>query len=63
MDWWDDLANSGMTKEERKNLDPDSEEYYLRVGGSKTQLINWSMYILLLWTLKASMCIFYSRLT
>ncbi|KAH7036337.1 hypothetical protein B0J12DRAFT_581836, partial [Macrophomina phaseolina] len=63
MEWWDDLANSGMTREERIHLDPRSEEYYLRVGGSKTQLVNWSMYVLLLWTLKACMCLFYSRLT
>ena len=60
---WDGLANSGMTDEQRKNLDPKSREYAMRVGGSKTQLVGWSMYTLLLWTLKLSMNIFYERLT
>lgn len=35
----------------------------MRRGGSKTQLIGWSLYTLLLWLLKLCMCIFYSRLT
>ena len=57
------LANSGMTDEQRKDLDSTSHEYALRVGGSKIQLVGWSMYTLLLWTLKLSMNIFYERLT
>ncbi|KAI9732407.1 MAG: hypothetical protein M1834_001615 [Cirrosporium novae-zelandiae] len=57
------VANNGMTDEERASLDPDSHEYYLRVGGSKVQLIGWSLYTLLLWTLKLCMNTFYSRLT
>ncbi|KAF2139766.1 uncharacterized protein K452DRAFT_232126 [Aplosporella prunicola CBS 121167] len=61
--WWFGLANNGMTDAERKALDPNSHEYYLRVGGSKTQLVGWSLYTLLLWLLKLCMCIFYSRLT
>lgn len=52
-----------MTDEERKSLDPNSQEYAMRVGGSKTQLVGWSLYTLLLWTLKLSMNIFYERLT
>lgn len=28
--FWMGLANNGMTDEERRNLDPDSEEYRLR---------------------------------
>lgn len=61
--WWFGLANNGMTDEQRRTLDPKSHEYSLRVGGSKTQLIGWSLYTLLLWTLKLCMCHFYSRLT
>ncbi|KAI4148663.1 MAG: hypothetical protein L6R39_002733 [Caloplaca ligustica] len=60
---WKGLANSGMTPEERAALDPQSEEYRLRVGGSKNQLAGWLTYTTLLWTLKACMLIFYSRLT
>lgn len=57
------LANNSMTDEYRRNLPPDSEEYKLRVGGSKLQLMGWSSYTLLLWLLKLCMCIFYTRLT
>lgn len=28
--YWDGIANNGMTTEERRTLDPDSHEYYLR---------------------------------
>lgn len=52
-----------MTDEQRRTLDPESHEYWLRVGGSKTQLVGWGLYTLLLWTLKLCMCHFYSRLT
>jgi cbb3-type cytochrome oxidase subunit 3 len=61
--WWKGLANNAMTDEQRRTLDPDSMEFHLRVGGSKTQLIGWSLYTLLLWMLKACMAIFYTRLT
>ncbi|KAL8635162.1 MAG: hypothetical protein Q9228_007322, partial [Teloschistes exilis] len=60
---WHGLANSGMTPEYRAALDPKSEEYRLRVGGSKNQLVGWLVYTVLLWTLKTCMLIFYSRLT
>ncbi|KAL8919051.1 MAG: hypothetical protein Q9208_007017 [Pyrenodesmia sp. 3 TL-2023] len=60
---WKGLANSGMTPEQRAALDPQDEEYQLRVGGSKNQLTGWLVYTVLLWTLKACMLIFYSRLT
>jgi hypothetical protein len=30
--FWKGLANNGMTPEQRKNLDPSSEEYRLRYG-------------------------------
>ncbi|RDW68661.1 hypothetical protein BP5796_09318 [Coleophoma crateriformis] len=61
--WWLGLANNGMTDEQRKALDPNSHEAYLRRSGSQTQLIGWSLYTLLLWTLKLCITIFYSRLT
>ena len=61
--WFHGLANNGMTDEQRKTLDPASHEHSLRVGGSKTQLVGWSLYTLLLWTLKLCMCHFCSRLT
>ncbi|KAL4963948.1 uncharacterized protein BDV14DRAFT_201430 [Aspergillus stella-maris] len=61
--WWMGLANNSMTNEQRKALDPDSHEYALRVGGSKTQVLGWSLYTTLLWLLKACMAVFYSRLT
>ncbi|KAB8227200.1 hypothetical protein BDV23DRAFT_191355 [Aspergillus alliaceus] len=61
--WWHGLANNSMTDEQRATLSPTSEEYQLRVGGSKTQVLGWSLYTTLLWLLKACMAIFYSRLT
>lgn len=60
---WMGLANNSMTDAQRKALTPDSPEYWLRVGGSKTQVMGWSLYTLLLWLLKACMSVFYSRLT
>lgn len=61
--WWHGLANNGMTDEQRATLALGSEEWNMRIGGSKTQLVGWSLYTLLLWLLKACMCIFYARLT
>lgn len=52
-----------MTDEQRRLLDPASEEYRLRVNGSKTQVAGWSTYTFLLWIVKAAMCTFYLRLT
>lgn len=52
-----------MTDAERAALSPSSEEYHLRVGGSKTQVLGWSLYTTLLWLLKSCMAVFYSRLT
>lgn len=57
------LANNGMTAEYRAALSPDSEEYSLRTGGSKLQIIGWNVYSLILWSLKLCMCVFYGRLT
>ncbi|EXJ81491.1 hypothetical protein A1O3_07784 [Capronia epimyces CBS 606.96] len=61
--WWFGLANNGMTDEQRRTLDPNSQEYRFRVNGSKTQLVGWSLYTLLLWTLKLCMILFYDRFT
>ncbi|KAK1749791.1 hypothetical protein QBC47DRAFT_129792 [Echria macrotheca] len=61
--YWRGLANNGMTDEQRALLDPSSEEYRLRVNGSKTQVAGWSTYTFLLWVIKAAMCTFYLRLT
>lgn len=57
------LANNSMTAKERTMLSPSSMEYHLRVGGSKLQLIGWSLYTLLLWILKLCMLGLYTRLT
>ncbi|KAK5993094.1 hypothetical protein PT974_06522 [Cladobotryum mycophilum] len=57
------LANNGMTDQQRAALSPDNPEYHLRVLGSKIQLAGWSVYSSLLWTLKASLLVFYLRLT
>ncbi|GJC96105.1 hypothetical protein ColKHC_04931 [Colletotrichum higginsianum] len=65
--YWRGLANNGMTDEERRNLDPASEEFNISVGrvnGSKTQIAGWITYsCLVLWPAKAAMCTFYVRLT
>ncbi|KAK3294441.1 uncharacterized protein B0H64DRAFT_463329 [Chaetomium fimeti] len=61
--FWKGLANNAMTDEQRRVLDPTSEEYHLRVNGSKTQVAGWSTYTLLLWVIKAAMCSLYLRLT
>jgi len=57
------LANNGMTDEQRRTLRPTDPEWDLRVRGSKTQLVGWSLYTCLLWSLKLAMAKFYSRLT
>ncbi|KLJ06465.1 hypothetical protein EMPG_10141 [Blastomyces silverae] len=56
------LANNGMTDAARAALDPDSEEYQLRVFGSKIQVIGWTCYSCLICTLKMAMLVFYTRL-
>jgi hypothetical protein len=56
------LANNSMTDEQRATLDPNSEEYHARVLGSKLQIVGYSLYSVLLWSLKAAMCNFYLRL-
>ncbi|KAH6679973.1 hypothetical protein F5X68DRAFT_244936 [Plectosphaerella plurivora] len=57
------FANSSMTDAQRAALDPDSEEYRLRIIGSKIQVGGWCLYSILLWLIKTSLCAFYLRLT
>ncbi|KAJ5295066.1 hypothetical protein N7508_009887 [Penicillium antarcticum] len=57
------LTNSYMTDEERKGVDLRSKEAYNRVAGSKIQIIGWSLYVAILWLVKFSLSVFYSRLT
>lgn len=52
-----------MTDEQRATLDPNSKEWADRVAGSKIQVIGWSLYAMILWLVKASLAVFYSRLT
>ncbi|KAF0329418.1 integral membrane protein pth11-like protein [Colletotrichum asianum] len=61
--YWKGVANNGMTDEERAALSPSSEEYMLRVNGSKTHVIGLLLYTTLLWLLKGCWVIYYSRLT
>ncbi|PHH86633.1 hypothetical protein CDD83_9951 [Cordyceps sp. RAO-2017] len=56
------LANSGMTPLERATLSPDSEEYRLRVEGSKLHFSGWILYTALLWILKTCWLFYYKRL-
>jgi hypothetical protein len=59
------LTNSGLTDAAREalSLSHNSEEYGLRVAGSKIQVAGWPMYASVLWAIKVSLCAFYSRLT
>lgn len=52
-----------MTAEQRATLSPDSEEYYLRVWGSKTHVVGLITYTTVLWLLKGCWAFYYSRLT
>ncbi|PSR83420.1 hypothetical protein BD289DRAFT_370042, partial [Coniella lustricola] len=57
------LSNNGMTDEHRWLLANDgtySQEYQLRVLGSKAQLVKWFLYALTLWLLKGSLLYFFS---
>ncbi|KAI1491827.1 hypothetical protein F5X96DRAFT_629647 [Biscogniauxia mediterranea] len=61
--YWKGLANNAMTDEQRASLDPNSEEWYLRVNGSKTHVVGLLLYTTLLWLLKACWLVYYARLT
>ncbi|KAL4865045.1 hypothetical protein BDV12DRAFT_200509 [Aspergillus spectabilis] len=60
---YDGLTNSYMTDDERAALDPTSREYYNRIWGSKIQVAGWSLYAMVLWLIRLSLAVFYSRLT
>jgi hypothetical protein len=60
---FDGLTNSYMTPEQRESLKPDSAEHYNRVWGSKIQVIGWSFYAAILWSLKVCITALYGRLT
>ncbi|KAJ5646086.1 hypothetical protein N7490_002458 [Penicillium lividum] len=57
------LTNSYMMSEQRKTLDPTSKEWSNRVAGSKIQILGWSLYVAILWLVKFSLAVLYSRLT
>jgi hypothetical protein len=57
------MANNSMTNAERAALSPDDVEYQARVLGSKIQVAGWTVYSVLIWSLKLSMLAFYTRLT
>ncbi|KAK0617798.1 hypothetical protein B0T17DRAFT_496331 [Bombardia bombarda] len=61
--YWKGFANNAMTDEQRTALDPNSEEYALRVNGSKTHVAGLLLYMTLLWLLKGCWAVYYSRLT
>lgn len=52
-----------MTEQERILLDPQSEEYRLRIIGSKAHVAGLLLYTTLLWLLKACWSVYYARLT
>ncbi|KAF3056021.1 hypothetical protein GL218_06872 [Daldinia childiae] len=60
---WKGLANNAMTDAQRAALDPQSNEWYLRVNGSKTHVAGLILYTTLLWLLKACWLVYYARLT
>ncbi|RMX77070.1 hypothetical protein D0869_10164 [Hortaea werneckii] len=57
------LANNGLTSAERDALSPENPEYAMRELGSQIQLAGWATYGTVLWTLKGSLLVYYTRLT
>lgn len=57
------LTNSYMTDQERASIDVNGREHYNRVWGSKIQILGWSLYACILWSLKFCVTAFYGRLT
>ncbi|PBP25511.1 hypothetical protein BUE80_DR003593 [Diplocarpon rosae] len=62
MNYSNGLANDSMPPELRASLDPSSRQYHLRVIGSKLQLAGSTTYMVLIFTLKCAMLVFYLRL-
>jgi hypothetical protein len=52
-----------MSDQDRLQLDPSSEEWLLRVNGSKTHVVGLLLYTTLLWLLKGCWVVYYLRLT
>lgn len=52
-----------MTDDQRAALDPNSEEWRLRVNGSKTHVVGLLLYTTLQWLLKGCWLVYYARLT
>lgn len=61
--YWKGFANNGMSDQDRLELDPGSEEWVLRVNGSKTHVVGLLLYTTLLWLLKGCWVVYYLRLT
>ncbi|KAM7215383.1 hypothetical protein V8F06_009244 [Rhypophila decipiens] len=59
---WEGLANNGLTQEQRRSLDPKSQEYRYRVNGSKGHVAGWQAYVFVLWAIKTAWFVFYQRL-
>lgn len=60
------MANDDITTARREALgaDPYSQEYTMRLAGSKMQIVCWVTYAMTLWCLKGSvLCFFVRRLT
>ncbi|OTB07666.1 hypothetical protein M426DRAFT_268103 [Hypoxylon sp. CI-4A] len=60
---WKGLANNAMADDYRVKLDRNSNEWHLRVNGSKTHVVGLLLYMTLLWLLKACWLVYYARLT
>ncbi|XXG93815.1 hypothetical protein Hte_000064 [Hypoxylon texense] len=56
--YWNGLANNDMTDAQRAALDPNSEEWRLRVNGSKTHVVVWKSH--LPWRRKAVLLVMFS---
>ncbi|KAI0882930.1 uncharacterized protein GGS22DRAFT_190907 [Annulohypoxylon maeteangense] len=57
------LANDDMSPDQRESLDPQGEEYTLRVLGAKIEIVSRVLYTVVLWLTKAAMLAFCRRLT
>jgi len=61
--WYKGLANNAMTDAQRAAVVPGSEEWELRVSGSKIHVAGLIVYTTMLWLLKWCWSVYYSRLT
>ncbi|KAI5803582.1 hypothetical protein DFH27DRAFT_52831 [Peziza echinospora] len=56
-------GTNAMTAEMRKAMVPDSDEWIKRTAASKLFIFAWFTYLFMLWSLKASILLFYGRVT